>query len=268
VPVAIGHPDDPRVRLYCGLRDADLRRRVEADHGVFVVEGALAVRRLLGSNWSVRSVLVRPERLGAVADVVATAEAHGVAVFVAGQPVFDRVAGFAAHRGVLALGERQPDRHAGDLLGGTNLAVILEGLNDHENIGAVFRNAAAFGAGAVLLDPTCGDPLYRRSVRVSAGHVLSVPFARLSPWPAALGTVRQAGFCLVALDPSARASIEILRPQGPLALMVGAEGSGLTEAARAEATAEARIDMSAGVDSLNVATALAIALYRLAPPRR
>jgi tRNA G18 (ribose-2'-O)-methylase SpoU len=254
--------------LYCGLRDADLRRRVEAGHGVFVVEGALAVRRLLGSRWPVRSLLVRPERLAAVADAVHGAEQAGVPVYVAGQSVFDHIAGYPVHRGVLALGQRQPERHPADLLRGTQMVVILEGLNDHENIGAIFRNAAAFGASAVLLDPSCGDPLYRRSVRVSAGHVLSVPFARLAPWPEALRTVRQAGFSVVALHPAAAQTLESPRPDGPLALMVGAEGSGLTAEARAEASVQVRIDTNIEVDSLNVATALAIALYRWSPPGR
>jgi tRNA G18 (ribose-2'-O)-methylase SpoU len=261
----IADPGDARIELYCGLRDADLRRRIEASHGVFVAEGPLTVRRLLGSGWPVRSLLVRPERLAGIDDIVQSARRLRVPVYVAAQSVFDGIAGYPVHRGILALGERQPERRPTDLLLDAQLVVILEGLNDHENIGAVFRNAAAFGAAAVFLDPTCGDPLYRRSVRVSAGHVLSVPFARLSPWPYALERIRQAGFSVVALDPGATATIESLRPEGRLALMVGAEGPGLTPAARAQATSVARIDTSVQVDSLNVATALAIALYRWSP---
>jgi tRNA G18 (ribose-2'-O)-methylase SpoU len=268
VPIEITDPGDPRIELYCGLRDADLRRRVESRHGVFVAEGILAVRRLLGSHWPVRSLLVRPERLAAMADTAHAAEQVGVPVYVAGESVFDHIAGYPVHRGVLALGERQPERHPADVLCGAQMVVILEGLNDHENIGAIFRNAAAFGASAVLLDPTCGDPLYRRSVRVSAGHVLSVPFARLAPWPNALRLVRRAGFSVVALHPAATETLESQRPDGPLALMVGAEGPGLTPAARAEATAQVRIDTTVQVDSLNVATALAIALYRWSPTGR
>jgi tRNA G18 (ribose-2'-O)-methylase SpoU len=152
------------------------------------------------------------------------------------------------------------------LLEGVATAVIVEGVNDHENLGAIFRNASAFGAGAVLLDPTCCDPLYRRAVRVSMGHVLRVPFARLEPWPAALAGVSQRGFTVVALDPSAAKPIEALQCPGPVAVLAGSEGPGLSEAARTAADECVRIGMAAGVDSLNVATALAIALHRLARP--
>jgi tRNA G18 (ribose-2'-O)-methylase SpoU len=179
-------------------------------------------------------------------------------------------------------------------------AVVVEGVNDHENLGAIFRNAAALGAGAVLLDPTCCDPLYRRSVRVSLGQVLRLPFTRLAPWPDALTQLRTAGFMLVALDPRAPVSIDALAPgpkgsavmPGPdpraapqrpthaaaemdavangkpnrVAVLVGAEGCGLSEGARLAASRRVRIPMTPGVDSLNVATALAIALHRLVQP--
>jgi tRNA G18 (ribose-2'-O)-methylase SpoU len=144
--------------------------------------------------------------------------------------------------------------------------VVIEGINDHENLGAIFRNAAALGAGAVLLDPACCDPLYRRVVRVSVGHVLRVPFARLQPWPAALAGVARLGFTIVALDPSAPEPIDSLRCPGPVAVLVGSEGPGLTAAARGAAHHRVRIPMAPGVDSLNVATAVAIALHRLARP--
>jgi tRNA G18 (ribose-2'-O)-methylase SpoU len=263
VPIEIRDPHDRRVELYCGLRDAELRSRLEHGHGVFVVEGAHTVRRLLESRWPARSLLLRPERLAALGDMIVTADRRGVPVYVASGSVFDRIAGFPAHRGVLALGERQPDLDPAGLLAETDLAVAVEGVNDHENLGAIFRNAAAFGVGAVLLDPTCCDPLYRRAIRVSAGLVLKVPFARLSPWPAGLAELTAAGFAIVALDAGACATIESVVVRRPLALLVGAEGTGLTDVARAAATSTARIAMAAGVDSLNVATALAIALYRL-----
>jgi tRNA G18 (ribose-2'-O)-methylase SpoU len=233
---------------------------------VFVVEGARSVRLLLDSEWPVLSLLLRPERLASMADAVEAASRRGAPVYVAGPAVFDQIAGFPVHRGVLALAGRGSSADAMSLLDEVATAVIVEGVNDHENLGAIFRNAAAFGAGAVLLDPTCCDPLYRRAVRVSVGHVLRVPFARLEPWPAALAGVSQRGFTVVALDPSAAKPIEALRCPGPVAVLAGSEGAGLSEPARAAADERVRIPMAAGVDSLNVATALAVALHRLTRP--
>ena len=264
--IHIADPGDPRVALYCGLRDADLRRRLESGHGVFVVEGARSVRTLLASGWPVISLLLRPERAAGLVDAVQAAERGGAPVYVAGPDVFDRIAGFPVHRGVLALAGRRPHADAVSLLDGTSTAVIVEGVNDHENMGAIFRNAAALGAGAVLLDPTCCDPLYRRAVRVSVGHVLRVPFARLEPWPAALEAVWRRGFSIIALDPGGPDRIDQLTCPGPIALLAGGEGPGLTEAARNHADHWVRIPMAGGVDSLNVATALAVALHRLARP--
>jgi tRNA G18 (ribose-2'-O)-methylase SpoU len=156
------------------------------------------------------------------------------------------------------------------------MVVVLEGLNDHENIGSLFRNAAAFGVAGVLLDPTCADPLYRRSVRVSVGHVLHMPFARLAPWPTGLHLVRDAGFVIAALTPRPAAGIPAVslaglragmsgsdRPAG-VALLVGAEGPGLTEAALSVSDVVVSIPIAERVDSLNVATAAAIAFHELA----
>jgi tRNA G18 (ribose-2'-O)-methylase SpoU len=263
VPIEISDGGDRRVELYCGLRDAAWRRHVEGGQGVFVVEGARSVRQLLDSPWPLRSVLLRPERVAALSDVVEVAERSGVPVYVAGQAVFDRIAGFPVHRGVLAVAERRPEPDPAALLASVEVAVIVEGVNDHENLGSIFRAAAAFGAGAVLLDPTCCDPLYRRSVRVSVGHVLRVPFARLTPWPSALEALAAGGLAVVALDPSATDTIGSVPARRPVALLAGAEGPGLSDAARAVATHRARIPMVTGVDSLNVATAAAIALYQL-----
>ena len=214
--------------------------------------------------------------------------------------VFDGIAGFPVHRGVLALARRLPHPDPLDVLAQVTAAVVVEGVNDHENLGAIFRNAAALGAGAVVLDPTCCDPLYRRSVRVSMGQVLRLPFTRLAPWPGALTHLRTAGFTLVALDPGAPDTVDALAlgPEGRaempapdaltaserpkhssseseqgagaklhrVAVLVGAEGRGLTEGARLAASRRVRIPMTPGVDSLNVATALAIALHRLVQP--
>ena len=266
--IAVDDPEDARLSGYRDLTDAARRRAIEAEHGIFVVEGALAVRRLLGSKWPLLSVLVRPDRVTAVADAVEVATARGAPVYVAGPEVFDHIAGFPVHRGVLALAGRLPEDDPFDVLAATDTAVVVEGVNDHENLGALFRNAAGLGAGAVLMDPACCDPLYRRSVRVSVGHVLEVPFARLAPWPGALEGVKDAGFTVVALSPTGESTIDEVAAHRPgrLALLVGAEGSGLSAAASSAATLTARIPMATGVDSLNVATAAAIALHRLARP--
>jgi tRNA G18 (ribose-2'-O)-methylase SpoU len=232
---------------------------------VFVVEGELALRQLLATDWALRSVLLLPGKAAEMGDVIEQAGRRGADVYVAGRAVFDRAAGFPVHRGVLALGARRPDPDPFELAGRTDLMVVVEGVNDHENLGAVFRNAAAFGAGAVLLDPRCCDPLYRRAVRVSMGQVLRVPFARLSPWPAGLRTLTDDGVAIVALGPAVSESIETVAARVPtrVAVLVGAEGPGLSPEALEAATFQARIPMAPGVDSLNVATAAAIGLHRL-----
>jgi tRNA G18 (ribose-2'-O)-methylase SpoU len=265
VPFEISDPADERIALYRNLRDVELRRSVEADRGVFVVEGIRTIRTLLDSAWPATSVLLTPGRLARSADLIAEAERRGVKVLVAGPEIFDEIAGFHVHRGALAIARRLPPRRPQELVAKLSAVAVVEAVNDHENLGAIFRNAAALGAGAVLLDPTCCDPLYRRSVRVSLGSVLRIPFARLEPWPDALSLLVAEGFTIVALDPRASLPIESFRAPEKVAVMVGSEGLGLSDAARHIANHEVRIPMSAGVDSLNVATALAIGLDRLFP---
>jgi tRNA G18 (ribose-2'-O)-methylase SpoU len=263
LPTEINDPADARIALFRSLRDVELRQSLEADHGVFVVEGIRTIRTLLGSDWPALSLLMTPGRMAAAEDVVDQAERSGTPVYVAGHEIFDEIAGFHVHRGALALGRRLPMRSPEELLAACNAVVVAEAVNDHENLGAMFRNAAALGAGAVLLDPMCCDPLYRRSVRVSLGHVLRVPFTRVAPWPSRLSMLEKAGFTIVALDPHSPRTIESLEPPARVALMVGSEGSGLSEAARSVSSHRVRIRMSTGVDSINVATALAIGLDRL-----
>lgn len=261
--VEVDDPADPRLDLYRNLRDVELRRSLEADHGVFVVEGLRTVRVLLESQWPVLSLLLTPSRLNSATDVLEQAEDRGVHAYIAGSEVFDEIAGFRVHRGVLALAERLPTRQPSEIFEGCDAVVVVEGVNDHENLGAIFRNAAALGAGAVFLDPTCCDPLYRRSVRVSLGHVLRVPFTRIVPWPAGLSELAGHGFSIVALDPRSPHTVGSMSPPEKIAVIVGAEGHGLSQAARLSASCSVRIPMAPGVDSLNVATALAIALDRL-----
>ena len=182
------------------------------------------------------------------------------------------VAGFDVHRGVLAAADRLPPPGAADLVAAADLVVVVEGVTDHENVGALFRNAAAFGAGAVLLDPTTADPLYRRSVRVSLGHVLRVPWTRLTSWPGAVHNLAEQGFAADA-EPIGPVADALGRAAAPgvdgrrVALVVGAEGSGLSEAAMAAPARRVRIPLAHGVDSLNVATAAAVALHAVAGDR-
>jgi tRNA G18 (ribose-2'-O)-methylase SpoU len=268
-PVSITCPDDPRLAGYAALTDRLARRRIEADLGVFVAEGLLALDQLVASAFPVESVLVATNRLARVVPVLRGCPAP---LYVAEPSVLATVAGFNIHRGVVALGRRRPDAGPHQLLtaasaAGARAVVVTEGVNDHENLGAIFRNAAAFGAGAVLLDPSTCDPLYRRSIRVSAGHVLRVPFARLQPWPAALADLRSEGWTTVALTPAADAEpLDRFVSAGTdrVAVIVGAEGPGLANETLAAADRRVRIPLAAGVDSLNVATATAIALHRLA----
>jgi tRNA G18 (ribose-2'-O)-methylase SpoU len=261
-PVSIDDPHDPRLADYVGLTDAALRRRLEDNRGIFIAEGELVIRQLLRSPYPVRSVLVTPARYDRIAGDVADLDAP---VFVAPPAVLKAVAGFDLHRGAVAAASRLAAPDPATLLAGAGAVAILEGLNDHENIGALFRNAAAFGVDLVLLSPTCADPLYRRSVRVSMGCVLRVPFATLTPWPGALDVVADAGFELVALTPHASAEpvSALATSPGPFAVLLGAEGPGLSDAALTAAHRRIRIPMRDEVDSLNVATAAAIAFHHL-----
>ncbi|HEX2699059.1 MAG TPA: RNA methyltransferase [Acidimicrobiales bacterium] len=256
---------DERVSDYVGLTDPDLRRRREqadgGDGAFFIAEGAGVIRQLVRSTYRIRSLFLTPQRLAVLEPDLADVDAP---VFVAPQEVVNAVSGFPLHRGAIASAHRDPLPEALAVAEDADLVVVTEGLNDHENLGALFRNAAAFGAGAVLLDPTSADPLYRRSVRVSMGQVLHVPFARAAPWPGVVGDLRARGFEVLALTPGPDAEdLRHVEPRPRQALIVGAEGAGLSARALAAADRRVRIPMAPGVDSLNVATAAAIALHHL-----
>jgi tRNA G18 (ribose-2'-O)-methylase SpoU len=265
VIVAVDDPDDERLAPFVSLTDADLRREIEGGRGIFVVEGALALAQLVQSPYQLRSVLVTPAKLDAVRALVGGSDAD---LFVAGQAVLDRVVGFHLHRGVVATAERGTARSLDSVLASRPPRIaVLERVNDHENLGSLFRNAAAFGIGGVLLDPETADPLYRRTVRVSMGHVLRVLFARAEPWPHALDAIHANGYSVVALTPDPAAEpIDGLAADPParVAFLIGAEGPGLSAAAQDAADSRVRIPMAPGVDSINVATAAAIAFHRLA----
>jgi tRNA G18 (ribose-2'-O)-methylase SpoU len=253
--VAVDDPADTRLADYVDLSDPDLRKRVESEHGFFIAESPLVVRRLLESGRRVRSVLVTPAQHDALSDVLLPLDAP---VYVAADAVLRRVVGFDLHRGAVASADRWEPPSAESVLAGTRRVAVLERVNDHENLGVLFRSAAALGVDAVLLDPECSDPLYRRCVRVSIGHVLRIPWTRI----ASLEAVRSAGLTTFALTPAPAALRidEIVWPERA-ALLLGAEGPGLSSAWLAAADRHIRIPMQPGADSLNVATAAAVAFY-------
>jgi tRNA G18 (ribose-2'-O)-methylase SpoU len=266
-PAVITDPGDRRVDDYRQLHDARARRLVErpdeGSSGFFVAEGAHALQRLLASGRRLRSVLVDRIRLEALAGALGGLDAP---VLVADQTTLRTVAGFPVHRGVLAAADRWELPDPAEVLAGSRRIAILEDINDHENLGVIFRSAGSLGVDAVLLSPRCCDPLYRRSVRVSMGHVLAVPWTRLKPWPEALDRVTRSGFSLIALTPAADA--EPLSAWSPaagerVAVLLGAEGPGLSPAALAAAHRRLTVPMRHAEDSLNVGSAAAIAFYAL-----
>ena len=260
-PEPVDDPGDPRVSDFFALNDPERRRSVERHGDFFVAEGALVVRHLLESPYPVRAVLATARGLAALDDVLARLEAP---VYLVSQALMTSIAGFRFHRGVLASAGRLPPPDLATVVDGAGLVLIVEGVTDNENLGALFRNAAAFGVAGVVLDATSADPLYRRSVRVSMGHVLRLPFTRVPDATAAVATLHRLGFEVVALTPAAGAEdITTLAPRDRRALLVGAEGPGLSDRALATADRRVRIAMAAGVDSLNVATAAAVALHHL-----
>jgi tRNA G18 (ribose-2'-O)-methylase SpoU len=264
-PVAVVDPDDPRLYDYTALTDVELRRRREPAEGLFIAEGQKVVRRALRAGYAMRSMLLTEKWVDALRDVIDEVPAP---VYVVSDELAERVTGYHVHRGALAAMQRKPLPDAADVLAGARRVVIMEAVNDHTNIGAIFRSAAALGMDAVLLSPDCADPLYRRSVKVSMGAVFSVPYARLTAWPRDLyGTVKDAGFRLLALTPAAEATAlpDLAAHELPrLALLLGAEGPGLSPRALAAADTLVRIPMSHDIDSLNVGAAAAVAFYAVA----
>lgn len=262
--VPLDDPDDDRLIELRDLTDAAARRRTDAAHGCFIIEGILALETAVAAGWPLRKVLVAEGRVERVRPVVADLD---TTVYVTPRSVVRDLVGFPFHRGVLAVGERRPLPPASAVVADATSILVVEGVTDHENVGSLFRNAAAFGVDAVLLDDTTADPLYRRSVRVSLGHVLRVPWTRVSV-PDGLDELARAGFTTVALTPAGEDVVGPRAERDRLAWLVGAEGTGLTEATLAAADRRARIPMADGVDSLNVATATAVALALSLPHPR
>ncbi len=260
--VPIRDPDDPRIAAYRLVRERDLVGR----RGEFIAEGEVVLRVLLGpaSRCRASSLLIAERRVAGLESLLRELPAD-VPVYVADQPAMDAIAGFPIHRGVLAHGRRPADAEPEALLRSfaAPRAVVLAlfGISNHDNIGGIFRNAAAFGADAVLLDPGCCDPLYRKAIRVSVGATLKVPFARLSA-DDPLETLTRAGFVPLALTPSGAEPLAGLAGPPRTAVLLGAEGEGLAPDLLARARTVA-IAMAPGWDSLNVATATGIVLHEL-----
>ncbi len=267
----LSDPADPRLDGYRDLRDPDLRRASEDTLGLFVAEGLAVVARLLESPYPVVSVAVTPERLGALEHAVGAPALADRAVLVVARPVLDAVVGFPVHRGVLALGRRLPVVDVDAIDADVRTVLVLEDGNDHENLGAMARSARALGVDALVLSPRCADPLYRRSVRVSMGEVLRLRVHRASMWPAGLVALQASGFRVLALTPGPKSvplDAVVVGAADRVAVVVGAEGPGLSVGALGVADQQVRIPIAPGVDSLNVGHAAAIALHHVAASRR
>ncbi|HUU33501.1 MAG TPA: RNA methyltransferase [Vicinamibacterales bacterium] len=260
--IPLGGLDDPRLEDFRHVADHDALVR----RGLFVAEGRLVVERLVARRrHRVRSLLLSATAAEAMAAVLRDID-PATAVFVVPQAEMNDVVGFNIHRGCLALAERPGPATLGDLdLTGATRLVVLEGVNNPDNVGGVFRNAAALGAAAVVLGPHCGDPLYRKAIRTSMAAVLTLPWVQAGPWPDALARLRAAGFSVVACTPAAQATA-LYDADLPVraAVLVGAEGPGLSAEALAHADLQVRIPMHGAIDSLNVATAAAVVLSALA----
>jgi tRNA G18 (ribose-2'-O)-methylase SpoU len=258
----IDSPGDPRLADYRQLPDPELLRRGE----IFVAEGRLVVHTLLSSpSLGVRSVLVTGTALEALrADIGRRAD--DLPVYVVEPGIVEQITGFNIHRGCLAIGMRPAPVPLDALAVGSTL-VVLEQVGNADNVGGIFRNAAALGGDAVVLGPGCCDPLYRKAIRTSMGAALRVPFGKTEEWPGALALLRALGFEVMALTPARDALAvrdAVRRCAGRrVALLAGAEGAGLSEEALTAATVRVRIPMTEGIDSLNVGTAVAIALHEL-----
>ena len=260
--VEISDVDDPRVDDFRDLSRADRRPDRPGGRGLVIAEGVVVVERLLASPYPVRSLFGVGRRIDQLAEATAGLD---VPAYATDADVMAEVVGFHLNRGVLAVADRAPVVDPAALVQRSQRLAVLEGIGDHENLGALFRNAAALGVDGVLLGAGCSDPLYRRSVRVSMGHVLRVPFAHFESWPEDLKLLRDEGFRIAALTPrgDARPLRDAGLDQGRVAVLLGSEGPGLTDEAIEAADVAVRIPMAGGVDSLNVATAGAVTFHAL-----
>ncbi|MCP3769896.1 TrmH family RNA methyltransferase [Streptomyces sp. MAR25Y5] len=290
--ITVEDPDDPRLHDYTGLTDVELRRKREPAEGLFIAEGEKVIRRAKDAGYEMRSMLLSAKWADVMRDVIDELPAP---VYVVSPEIAERVTGYHVHRGALASMQRAPLPAVAELLHTTGRVVmesgndhtgigampasgpqddagqriaIFEGFVDHANLGAAFRSAAALGIRGILLSPDCADPLYRRAIKVSMGAVFSVPHARFDAWPTGLDVVREAGYDILAMTPDEKATpLDRLDPKRfeRCAIMLGSEGHGLSTYALRAADEWVRIPMSAGIDSLNVAAASAVAFYATRP---
>jgi tRNA G18 (ribose-2'-O)-methylase SpoU len=260
--VLVSDAGDPRLSDYVGLTDVHLRRSLEAAGGLFIAEGEKVIRRAITAGYPVRSLMVATDKLASIDEVAASCDAP---LYVLPEHVATQLTGYRVHRGALASMQRLPPPSVAEVLAGASRIVVLEDIVDHANVGAAFRCVAALGFDGVVLAPRCADPLYRRAIKVSMRAVFAVPYGRLTSWRDGLAELRTAGFRLLALTPDQAATpIGETVADRKLALLIGSEGDGLSPRWLDAADEAVRIPMSRGVDSLNVASAAAIACYLLA----
>jgi len=265
---------DPRLADYARLTDMELRTRLESGQGLFIAEGTKVISRAVAAGYPVRSVLVAERRLADLPALLPQLAATGAPVYVVADKTAERLTGYRVHRGALASLHRKPLPKVPALAAAARRVIVLEDLVDHANVGAIFRCAAALGVDGVFLSPRCADPLYRRAVKVSMGAVFAIPYARMTGWFDGLAGLRAAGFRLLALTPDPAApsigvAVAVQRTAQRIALLLGAEGDGLSSRWLHEADQAVRIPMhpdalASGVDSLNVVAAAAIACHLLA----
>ncbi|WP_372729198.1 TrmH family RNA methyltransferase [Nocardioides sp.] len=256
----ITDPTDPRLADYRDLRDVQMRKHLETEHGLFLAEGEKVVRRSVEAGFTPRSFLMAPRWLDGLADVLDRSEAP---CYVMSEALAEEVTGFHVHRGALASLERNPLPAVDEVLAGARSVLVLEDIVDHTNVGAIFRNGAALGFDAMLLAPRCADPLYRRSIKVGMGAVFTMPWTRLPDWYDALPALSTAGFTTVALTlaEDSQPVEEAVAGLDKVALVLGSEGHGLSPRWEQAADRRAIIPMREGIDSLNVAAASAVACY-------
>lgn len=261
--IQITDPTDPALRDYRDLTDVALRRVLEPKEGLYLAESSKVMRRAIASGHEPRSVLLLEKWLPEIESILA---GFDVPIFVGTSEVLESITGFDMHRGALASMTRPALRPVAELIATARRVVVIEDVVDHTNVGALFRAAAALGADAVLVTPRCADPLYRRSVRVSMGAVLQVPWTRLPDWPLGAELLHESGFTIAALaldDTAIDLSEFAAHPPNKIALLLGTEGDGLSKLALRAADLTVRIPMSGGIDSLNVAAACSVALWAL-----
>ncbi len=261
--IRISTLDEPGLADYSGLTDVALRRVSEPAGGLYIAESSKVMARAIASGHQPRSVLLQEQWLDALRPLL---DPFDIPVFVGDAALLESLTGYNLHRGALAAMHRPALPPAAQLLANARRVVVLEDIVDHTNVGAIFRSVAGLGADAVLVTPRCADPLYRRSVRVSMGTVLQVPWTRLPDWPEGAQILAAAGFHIAALALAPEAvGLDEFAANAPekVAILLGSEGDGLSRAALSYADSIVTIPMGNGVDSLNVAAASAVALWAL-----